>query len=137
MSLGKKLLIAFFVVSISFIVWQCADIRRVEAEIAARPENVAARAAEKASRDAKKLAYDQGNEMHDATVAMRNSPTPENIARWERAKRAVYGPDWNGSWREDIAQDQDAWANEYAKQQAKQLQKELRDRPVVIVVQSQ
>jgi len=108
------------------------DFRKGSAEYKASPEY----AAEKALREAEKLRFARETEAHEATIAMRRSPTAENIARWEAAKRAVYGPQWKGSWQEDIAQDNAFWAQQHVERQGRQLQKDLRERPVVVVVES-
>lgn len=132
MSTGYKIfygLCACIVVALFVLI---GDIGKNSAAREASPEY----AAEKALRDAEKLRFDRETEVHEATIAMRRSPTADNIARWEAAKRAVHGPEWKGSWQEDIAQDNAFWAQQHVERQGRQLQKDLRERPVVVVVES-
>lgn len=132
MSTGYKIFLGLCACIVAVVFVFAGDIRKQSAIYEASPEY----AAEKALREEKALRFARDTEEFDATTAMRRSPTPANIARWEAAQRAVHGPQWKGSWQEDIAQDQAFWAQQHVERQGRQLQKELRERPVVVVVQS-
>ena len=127
----------FFGGLVVFLLFQMVQCSREQAAYDARPEVVALRAKEKAEREAKELADANETRMLDATAAMTDNPTPANIAAWEASKRAVYGEDWTGDWRAEVSANRGFWAQSYAEDQSRQLQSELRERPVVVVVQSQ
>ncbi len=120
---------------IVFLIYQINQCSREQDAYDARPEVVAQRAQEQAERDAKELADLNQTRMLDATAAMTDNPTPQNIANWEASKKAVYGEHWEGDWQTEVAANRGFWVDSYAQAQAEELQRELRERPVIVVVQ--
>jgi hypothetical protein len=120
---------------VAFLIYQMVQCSQEQAAYDARPEVVAERAREQAARHAKTLADAAVTRRMDATAAMTDNPTLENVAEWEAANRAVDGPDWEGDWQAEVTANRGYWAQAYAEDQARQLQRELKERPVIVVVQ--
>lgn len=100
-------------------------VRQQEA-IDALPENVASRAVEAERERAAEFLRKAEQDVFDAA-------TPKNIAQWERAHLAV-DPNWTGSWEQKQAEDRAAYDQAVATVYADDMRRELRDRPVIVVV---
>lgn len=130
----RRILFGGFALFLLFRVGQCA-IFGPDPKFAERAAaDAAVHAQHRAEEDAKKLADQQVTRRMDAASAMTDNPTAANIAEWEAASKATYGPDWQGDWQAEVSANRGYWANAYAQDQANQLRENLKDRPVIVVV---
>ena len=120
--------LVFFGGLVLFLFYQMAQCSRDQAAYDARPDVIAGRERHAAKARAEDFLRKANQDVFD-------NETPENIAQWERANLAV-DPNWSGSWAQKEAEDRAASDQAMATVYADNMRRELRDRPVIVVVQS-